>query len=261
MTESDTFSFKIVNERLRLVVKYVPWDSHALNVPVVEIVQLNVSDQADVREELSQFQRWLESDGVSMASCRLPHNRIVESMLLEEHGFRFVDMVLHPYKESLSEGIYSDEGLSISLADPQDLEALTEIARSVFTFERFYCDPGLGPVCSGQRYARWVESCLGDSSQRLYKISEQDQIVGFFIVERINADTAHWWLTAIVKRFQGRGYGYRSWRSMLHHQQHQGVDRVTTTISARNTPVLNLYSSLGFRFKDPEMTFHWLRGR
>jgi hypothetical protein len=38
-------------------------------------------------------------------------------------------------------------------------------------------------------------------------------------------------------------------------------EAVTTTISSRNTRVLNLYAKLGFRFMPPEITFHWLSDR
>ena len=39
--------------------------------------------------------------------------------------------------------------------------------------------------------------------------------------------------------------------------QDLNFEKVETTIAARNTPVLNLYSKLNFRFHEPEMTFHW----
>jgi RimJ/RimL family protein N-acetyltransferase len=39
----------------------------------------------------------------------------------------------------------------------------------------------------------------------------------------------------------------------------QGARSIRTTISARNTAVMNLYARLGFRFSAPDMTFHWVR--
>jgi hypothetical protein len=36
-----------------------------------------------------------------------------------------------------------------------------------------------------------------------------------------------------------------------------GVRRVVSTISGMNTPVMNVYSMLGFRFSDPEIIYHW----
>ena len=38
----------------------------------------------------------LDEVGVHMASCRLPHDRLRESMLLEDLGFRFIEMIFQP---------------------------------------------------------------------------------------------------------------------------------------------------------------------
>jgi hypothetical protein len=46
---------------------------------------------------------------------------------------------------------------------------------------------------------------------------------------------------------------------MLQRHRNEGAAVITTTISARNVRVLNLYSKLGARFLPPEMTFHWLK--
>jgi hypothetical protein len=48
---------------------------------------------------------------------------------------------------------------------------------------------------------------------------------------------------------------------MLEVARSAGAARVQTCITARNTPVLNLYSHLGFRFPEPLMTFHWAARR
>jgi hypothetical protein len=46
---------------------------------------------------------------------------------------------------------------------------------------------------------------------------------------------------------------------MLLRHKTDGISAVLTTISARNTRVMNLYAGLGFRFRPPMMTFHWIR--
>jgi RimJ/RimL family protein N-acetyltransferase len=43
---------------------------------------------------------------------------------------------------------------------------------------------------------------------------------------------------------------------MMLLQRDNGMRAIETTISAHNTPVMNLYARLGFRFEDAQMTFH-----
>jgi hypothetical protein len=39
----------------------------------------------------------------------------------------------------------------------------------------------------------------------------------------------------------------------------RGISSVTAKISADNSGVWNIYASLGFRFHEPELVFHWHR--
>jgi RimJ/RimL family protein N-acetyltransferase len=75
----------------------------------------------------------------------------------------------------------------------------------------------------------------------------------------VNDGHSFWNLSAIFPGYYGKGYGRRAWLAMLRYHQENGCIAVSTTISARNIAVLNLYSSLNFRFLPPEMTFHWMR--
>jgi ribosomal protein S18 acetylase RimI-like enzyme len=62
----------------------------------------------------------------------------------------------------------------------------------------------------------------------------------------------------VVPEFQGKGYGKRVRLEMLKFHQQEGMSAIRTTSAAGNTPVLNLYVSLGFRFLPPEINLHRL---
>ena len=78
-------------------------------------------------------------------------------------------------------------------------------------------------------------------------------------MERLTDSQIAWRLTAVAPEFQGKGLGKGIWNSVLALHRDSGIDSVVTTISSANVRVLNLYSSLGFKFEAPEMTFHWVR--
>jgi len=46
-------------------------------------------------------------------------------------------------------------------------------------------------------------------------------------------------------------------RGALRELASRGASQATARISATNTAVLNIYASLGFRFHEPELVFHW----
>jgi RimJ/RimL family protein N-acetyltransferase len=186
------------------------------------------------------------------------HDRLKESMLLEQRGFRFIEMIYRPRLSAVREATFPQDDLEISPATDGDLPTIEQIAGSAFKTDRFHLDPRLDRDFADRRYRRWVRTSLQHPSQRLLKISEAGSIVAFFIVERFPDGRCYWHLTAIAPAMQRKGLGKRIWRAMIMRHGSEGIDRIETTISAHNVAALNLYAGLGFRLQPPAMTFHWV---
>jgi RimJ/RimL family protein N-acetyltransferase len=180
-------------------------------------------------------------------------------MLLEGHGFRFIEMAYHPELDRLESIALPDDTLMVARATPQDLLEVLEIAGNAFRNERFHVDPRLNPSLGDLRYCNWVKSSLDHPSQRLEVVRDGEQLVAFFVTEMLEDGTCYWHLNAVAPNAQGQGYGRRAWQAMLRKAREEGARRVQTCIVARNHRVLNLYARLGFRFAPPLMTFHWVR--
>ena len=76
---------------------------------------------------------------VILASCRLPHNSIKESMILEDLGFKFVEMVLHPFADLLSSKILLANKIEINEANQVNLKNFLS-AEIAFKDDRFSVD-------------------------------------------------------------------------------------------------------------------------
>ncbi len=259
MSRQPSLAFTLTTPRLRISAQEAPWDTTVFGAPVVQIQDVELLNRNGALADYTEFKDWLDIEEVGMVSCRLAHGRLQESMFLEANGFRFVEMVLHPRLGQLQELSFPTDELRIAPAVEEDLGALQEIAERAFTHERFHADPRIDSRLGNQRYGRWVRNSLHHSAQHLLKVLDGEHLVALFMVETMADLTVYWHLTAIAPHYQGRGYGRRVWRAMLRRHRAEGCDAVTTTISARNTPVLNLYAQLSFRFLPPEMTFHWVR--
>lgn len=141
-----------------------------------------------------------------------------------------------------------------------ELLGVVSMAERSFCYERYHVDPRLDPELANLRYGRWVRNAFYDSKQILLKARLLDgRTVAFFVVENKDDGSVYWHLTAVSPDFQGKKLGYHIWMAMINYHKVAGIEGIRTTISARNTPVLNLYSKLNFRFAPPEMTFHWVK--
>lgn len=259
MTSISPHGCLVDTPNLRLSAQLAPWDSVIHGNPVGQIQHIEVLNERDSVVDYAQYENWRDAQNVGLVSCRISHDRLRESMFLEQKGFRFIEMVLHPRLDGLQQWQTEIDTLLITPAEASDLESLQDIAQHAFGFERFHVDPRLNPRLGDQRYGRWVKNSLNHESQRLIKVLDGERLIAFFVIECGKDQSVYWHLTAVAPKWQGQGYGRRAWRAMLQYHKMEGYHAVATTISARNTPVLNLYSQLQFRFTPPEMTFHWLR--
>lgn len=258
-----TGSLNIVGVSLRMTASLVPWDSAVFGRPVAAIDSIEIGDPQIAEREYAAFERWLDEENIHLVSCRLAHAKLRESMLLEAFGFRFVEMVVHPSIDDLARvnfNAHSDEGVTVSSAEASDVPILSEIAERAFRHERYYVDPRIDQRISGMRYRRWVENVTASSRQSLLKCMFGDCVASLFIVEEIVPGTMYWHLVAVAPALQGQGVGRRALRSLLRRHAGDGMRCVTTTVSARNIAMQNLCVGLGFRFHEPEMTFHLVRG-
>ena len=236
-----------------------PWDTAVFGAPVLQINNIEVFGSLAVGS-FSAFESARDQLGTALVSCRMHHERLKESMLLEDRGFRFIEMVYMPELVNLADLELTEEnGVEINLAEEGDLEVLMEIAGSAFRNERFHVDPRLDSKLGDERYRRWVNNSLNHPQQRLYIARDSAQPVAFFLTEMLADGTCYWHLNAVAPQVQGQGYGRRVWHAMLCEAQKAGAQQVRTCIVARNFRVLNLYARLGFRFPSPLMTFHWVK--
>lgn len=259
---SEGMALRIQTASMELEARLVPWDTESFGVRVAQVERFVVHDHEGAAEDARALQEWLIDEDIALASCRLPHDALVEAMVAEDLGFRFVEMV---YAMSIDADQLKDDpalsGLKWDRATPADLSALRELAATAFLTGRWNVDPRVGNAMAGKRYADWVSRSLHDPNHQVLVARVDDAVAGLFVVEEsmAGAPTAYWHLTAVAPAFQGRGWGRRLWTSMLSRHADRHIRVVRTTISARNIPVVNLYSRLGWRFDQCLMTSHWVR--
>lgn len=252
---------KLETASLMLEYYLVPWDIAIFQFPVAQLSRLEIHQPDAAPADFQAFKDWLRREQVVLCACRLDHDRMAESLFLEEQGFRFIELNYHPVLEGLQQAkldaLQGLQPLTIEPAGPEDSAVLEEMAGTVFSKERFHTDPRIGASLANLRYRAWMRNSLRDERQQVLKFLDEGKLAGFFIVEYLTDGTCYWHLTAVAPGNQSRGVGKRIWTTMLLHNRNEGIERVETSISSHNIRVMNLYVSLGFRFLNPQTTFHW----
>lgn len=236
-----------------------PWDTVVCGFPVILITRIEIREPAGPLS-LREFEMARDRVGAGLVSCRISSQCMRESMLLEENGFKFIEMVYQPEIElSKSKPLTIDTNLSVSRANDDDMPQVLSIAAAAFRNERFHLDHRIKPGVSDLRYQNWVSTAMYDPRQELQVIRYCGRLIAFFITELLDDGTCYWHLTALDAAAQGQNHGRRVWTAMIELARSKGCERVRSSIVARNVRVLALYVRLGFRLLPPTMTFHWIR--
>lgn len=253
----DASELRVDDGGLSFLVNLIPWDTEVFGYPVAELQLLGHVREKPPSKGFLLLDEWRTRHRVRLVYCRLPVGRLVESMLLEQEGFRFIEVVLHP-TISLQQRTIEATLYAVLEASAEDVDVLAHMAKASFRHERYHADPRTDSVKASDRYARWVRDSANAPGYSLLKVvSPTGELLAFFAVEEVSEGRIAWRLTAVAPEFRGRGLGAGIWNSVLAFHRNRGIASVVTTISSANVTVLNLYSHLGFRFDPPEMTFHW----
>jgi ribosomal protein S18 acetylase RimI-like enzyme len=211
-----------------------PWDSRALGVETYEILEL--SDEA-----------LAEAEGLK-GHFTVRAGPQTSRALLGAAGFFYCDTLIEPYCQAGRFLGFRDKRAALSREVP--LERLLEICHGAFC-GRFHRDFNIPRELADRRYDLWLKD-LHAEGQALGLMYE-GELAGF-LAHKGPALCLH----ALGPRHRGRGLAKYLWTAACEPLYRGGYTELTSSVSASNPPVVNLYASLGFRFRNPVDVYHKL---
>lgn len=169
--------------------------------------------------------------------------------LLHEFGFYYCDTLIEPF--CMAERFLAFDAVDAVVTHDVALEPLLRICHGAFSHGRFHRDFSLPMTQSDRRYDNWLVQ-LHDAG-KVFGLQYQGELVGFVAVEG-NRLVLH----AIADSIRGKGLAKFLWTPVCRTLIEQGCDELVSSVSASNLAVLNLHTTLGFRFRNPADLYHRL---
>jgi ribosomal protein S18 acetylase RimI-like enzyme len=210
-----------------------PWDSAVFGLDAYEIPVLS-------REAL-------ENAAVTPGHYTVRLNPLASKRALNEYGFYYCDTLIEPYCTVDRFTGFDVDSVSVSSDSP--LASLLAICNGAFSHGRFHRDFNLPSAAADQRYNEWLKQLHG--AGKVYGLLHMNQLAGFIAVDG-NRLVLH----AISESWRGRGLAKYLWTPVCRKLFENGGNEVVSSVSATNLPVVNLYASLGFRFRNPVDIYH-----
>jgi len=162
-------------------------------------------------------------------------------------GFYYCDTLMEPWCTPQRLVRCTHEEVTIDNAPP--LEGVMEICHGAFRHGRFHRDFNIQPALADARYDNWLRQLHGEG--RVHGLYFQAVLAGF-IARRDDCFVLH----ALGERYRGKSLARYFWSMLCARLFAEGLPLVRSSISAANLGALNLYASLGFKFRAAVDVYH-----
>lgn len=217
------------------LIKATPWDMAVFGIPTWELVEYSAAA--------------LQQATKTAGHHTIKVNPLADKGLLHKYGFYYCDTLIEPHcnADRLRATYHPDASISKEI----NTEQLLAICHSAFAHGRFHRDFNLSKIASDLRYDNWLLQLL--EANQVYGLYWQGVLTGFIAYNGNNLV-----LHALAENVRGKGLSKYWWSAVCKELLTNKHENVTSSISATNLAVVNLYASLGFSFNNPQDIYHCL---
>ena len=215
--------------------KTVPWDTAAFGICAYEIHE-PTPEALEIAKQLPGHY------------C-IRVDPLASKQLLNDYGFYYCDTLIEPYCTEDRFIPFVDSEVCVN--KDWTLERLLKVCHGAFSHGRFHRDFNLTQAKADQRYDNWLSQL--HSAGKVHGLLYRGALAGFIAVDG-NKLVLH----ALDELMRGRGLAKSLWTPLCKTLFASGHKEVTSSVSAGNLAVVNLYSRLGFSFRNPVDIYHRL---
>jgi hypothetical protein len=216
-------------------IKNTPWDAAAFGLRTAEITEYTPAALQEARQVPGHY--------------TIKVDPLASKQSLYEYGFYYCDTLIEPHctAEKLKSIVHPDTAIGKDVK----WQALLPICHGAFAHGRFHRDFNLDTAGADIRYNNWLQQLY--DQQSVYGLYWRDELAGF-IAHAGGSLVLH----AVAEHYRGKRLAKYWWSAVCSELLTTGHAEVTSSISAVNLAVLNLYASLGFSFRNPLDVYHLL---
>lgn len=212
-----------------------PWDEKIFSIPTWEV-------ENPVEELLTEI-------AAHPGHYTVRIDPLSSKELLHRHGFYYCDTLLEPYADRNRLVPFHHDLVGIDTAPDQD--EILKMSQGAFRYGRFHRDFNLDPVLADRRYNQWTNQLCRENC--VFGLTFAGELAAFFAFCE-NRIVLH----AVAENFRGKGIAKYLWSRACIELFSRGHAELRSSVSASNLAIVNLYTSLGFRFCRARDVYHRL---
>lgn len=204
---------------------------------------LEVDDVTNAGELFLAEREWLK-DRPFAAVLRLPAEVLPLIHACEDLGFRFCECQIQLRRRITARiPVPTNAYDHFSVTDDRDLEAVLELAGTIFSHDRFSLDPAFGPALSRRRYQAYVRRSFLAPDEIVLALRDRSngKIVAFSTDRRTSPTEMRALLGGVGEEHQRTGLALVHDHFGNNFALDLGIRAVTTVVSAAHHAVVNIH--------------------
>jgi L-amino acid N-acyltransferase YncA len=237
----------------------LPWDEEVFGFPVADFeLGPNPPQIRDLPLFINALEDFSARTKAQLISTHVQGDDMSTIALIERMGFSLVDFSLTASTSRFKTALTSSSGTALREATAEDHPSICQIAGTGFQFGRYHTDPRFPRELANDRYVHWIRNALSGSNPNnfVFVLGPPGDVVGF--MDAVICDGIADLRLAAIDLQKSTGFaGILLYADSIRAVQERGAKSAIAKIAAANTPVMNIFSMLGFQFSSPQATFHW----
>jgi ribosomal protein S18 acetylase RimI-like enzyme len=211
-----------------------PWDARALGMEAFEVKRVTPEAMAWVDRHPGHYTAKVDP--------------LSDKRLLEASGFYYCDTLLEPHCARGELVEHPRAGITVSR--DVALDRVMALCHGAFSHDRFHRDFNVPAAAADVRYDNWLAQM--HAAGQVYGIALDGELAAFIALVGPRMV-----LHAVSSPRRGTGIAKYLWSAACRHFfDTLGLDHLESSVSAANLAVVNLYASLGFRFREAVDVYH-----
>jgi len=215
------------------LLKPTPWDTSAFDMPTWELTECSENAMKEAAKTAGHH--------------TLKVNPLINKRLMHDYGFYYCDTLIEPHCNASR--LRSTQHPNAHISKKIDIDQVMAICHGAFSHGRFHRDFNLPATVANLRYDNWLKQLI--NKQMVYGLYWENTLAGF-IGYTDNSLVLH----ALAAKHRGMGLSKYWWSSVCLALLAKNYQEIKSSVSASNVAAINLYTSLGFTFKNPLDIYH-----
>jgi dTDP-4-amino-4,6-dideoxy-D-galactose acyltransferase len=234
------------------VCEYLTWDSNFFALNVARVVGHRLTP-----ERIDAVRNWSREHAIDCLYFLADSGDCQTMIEVARHGFFLTDVrIQFEMKLGRCQRLASTGNPSVRPFRPDDLGALSALARTSHRESRFYFDPSFPLDRCDELYATWIERSTQGWAGAVFVAEHGGQPVGY-ISCHLNGETGSIGLIAVDANEQRQGLGFGLVQAAIAFFQERGMRRTIVSTQGRNLGSQRLYQRSGFITESVRLWYHY----